>query len=201
MIYLAPLVGSIISATYQAAQATLLNLVKEETKKQVKKEALKSQLSAFKSIVAAEVAKAYIENVKLKAEGYVKAVSDIELNVEFEKTDKKDFVYIAQRALKKLEIYIEENNTQESPIISFLKRRYEEEGIRQFTGRLYAGHFIQKESEGVYSVYNRMAYAPLVDKNKPWLSSETTAEGIGDIIAQRASEIFEEEFNLTLGTD
>ena len=60
---------------------------------------------------------------------------------------------------------------------------------------------IKKQSEGVYSIYNKMAYAPLVDKNKPWLSSEKTSEGIGEIIAQKAAEIFAEEFNVDIGDD
>jgi hypothetical protein len=43
-----------------------------------------------------------------------------------------------------------------------------------------------------------MAYAPLVDKNKPWLSSETTAQGIGEVIAQKADEIFQQAFDVDL---
>ena len=201
MILLGPFIGTIMSITYQAAQETIINGLKKEVSSAAKKEALRSQLPAFKALIAEQIANAYTEQIKLRAEGYVQAVANLELEVGFEKSEGKDFVSIAEKSLKRLGIFIEENNTQESPVISYLKKRYDEEGIRQFTGRLYAGHFIKREGEGVYNVYNKMAYAPLVDKNKPWLSSETTAEGIGDIIAQRASEIFEEEFNLSLGTD
>ena len=46
-----------------------------------------------------------------------------------------------------------------------------------------------------------MAYAPLVDKNKPWLSSDKTSQGIGDIIAEKANEIFEKAFDVDLSED
>jgi hypothetical protein len=43
-----------------------------------------------------------------------------------------------------------------------------------------------------------MGYAPIVDKNKPWLSSGTTAQGIGEIVAEKADELFEQAFNIDL---
>ena len=57
-------------------------------------------------------------------------------------------------------------------------------------------------TQGVYSIGNKVRYAPLVDKNKPWLSSDKTAQGIGDIIAEKVEELFEEAFDeRDLGND
>ena len=123
------------------------------------------------------------------------------LEASVSEEDGDDFALLAQNALKKLEIYIESQSSQDGPIIAYLKKRYREEDVKIISGRLYAGHMIKRETEGVYSIYNKMAYAPLVDKNKPWLSSEKTSEGIGEIIAQKAAEIFAEEFNFDIRDD
>jgi hypothetical protein len=127
----------------------------------------------------------------------VEAVAAMELEASANEEEGEKLVVIAENALRELEIFLEKQD-QDGPIITYLKRRYEEEGVKQITGRLYAGHLVGRQSEGVYKIYNRMAYAPLVDKNKPWLSSETTAQGIGEVIAQKADEIFQQAFDVDL---
>ena len=125
----------------------------------------------------------------------------MEAEVGFEGEEGKELVIIAENALRELEVFLEKQ-TQDGPIISYLKRRYEEENVNKITGRLFAGHYISRESEGAYKIYNKMSYAPLVDKNKPWLSSDKTSQGIGDIVAQQAEKIFSEAFDVDLsGSD
>jgi hypothetical protein len=201
MIFLGGLIAPIMSIAYSAAQDSIVKAFRKETEKAAKREAFKTQLIAFKALVAEQVAAAYTEQVKLRSEGYVDAISNMELEAEIPADIGEDFVTIAENALKRLEIFIKENDKQTSPIISYLKERYKEEDIKIITGRLYGAHFIKQQTEGVFSIYNRMAYAPLVDKNKPWLSSDTTADGIGEIIAQKATQFFEEEFDVAIGGD
>ena len=201
MIFLAALVQPIMSIAIDAARDTILRGVKAESKEALRREAFRSQLPAFKALIAEQVANAYAKQIKEKSEGYVKAIEGMNLEASVSEEDGDDFALLAQNALKKLEIYIESQSSQDGPIIAYLKKRYREEDVKIISGRLYAGHMIKRETEGVYSIYNKMAYAPLVDKNKPWLSSEKTSEGIGEIIAQRAAEIFAEEFNVDIGDD
>ena len=199
MIFLTGLIGPIMSIAYSSAQDSLVKAFKKEIDDVAKKEAFRQQLVAFKALVAEQVAAAYTEQVKERSEGYIKAMELMELEAEIPEDIGEDFVTIAGNALKRLEIFIKENDKQTSPIISYLKDRYKEEDVKIITGRLYGAHFIKQQTEGVFSIYNRMAYAPLVDKNKPWLSSDTTADGIGEIIAEKATQFFEEEFDVALG--
>lgn len=201
MIFLAGLAGPIINIAIDAARDTILRGVQAESKEALRREAFKSQLPAFKALIAEQIANAYAEQIKERSEGYVKAIETMSLEASVSEEDGDDFTLLAQNALKKLEIYIESQSGQDGPIISYLKRRYREEDVKIISGRLFAGHMVKRETEGVYSIYNKMAYAPLVDKNKPWLSSEKTSEGIGEIIAQKAAEIFAEEFNVDIGDD
>jgi len=169
------------------------NIISKDDKQKV----LQSQFPAVKALLAEQLAESYSSYVKDLSIGYIQAVSNSQLEISTLKEDDQKLVKIAENALKELEVFLEEQD-QDGPIISYLKRRYEQEGIRQFTGRLFAGHYINKDSNGVYQVYNQMAYAPLVDKNKPWLSSDTTAKGIGDMIAEKADEIFQQAFDVDL---
>ena len=165
--------------------------------KDAKNKVLQSQFPAVKALLAEQLASSYSEYVKDISIGYIQAVADSQLDIGVVEADDQKLVKIAENALKELEVFLEEQD-QDGPIIGYLKRRYEQEGIRKFTGRLFAGHYINKESNGVYKIYNQMAYAPLVDKNKPWLSSDTTAKGIGDMIAEKADEIFQQAFDVDL---
>ena len=179
----------VLSLAFDGARDT----AKEEARRKI----LESQFPAVKALLAEQLAQSYSEYVKDLSIGYVEAVAAMELEASAADGAGEKLVIIAENALRELEIFLEKQD-QEGPIITYLKRRYEEEGVKQITGRLYAGHLVGRQSEGVYKIYNRMAYAPLVDKNKPWLSSETTAQGIGEVIAQKADEIFQQAFDVDL---
>tara|TARA_S200002703_G_scaffold110687_1_gene96301 strand:- start:205 stop:798 length:594 start_codon:yes stop_codon:yes gene_type:complete len=177
-----------------------LDSAKEEIKEEAKRKILEAQFPAVKALIAEQVANSYTEYVKDLSLAYIESVASMEAEVGFEEGEQEKLVIIAENAIKELEVFLDKQS-QDGPIISFIKRRYEEEGIRKITGNLYAGNYIRKQSEGVYKIYNRMAYAPLVDKNKPWLSSDKTSQGIGDIIAEKANEIFEKAFDVDLSED
>lgn len=177
-----------------------LDSAKEEIKKETQKKVLEAQFPAVKALIAEQVANSYTEYVKDLSLAYIESVASMEAEVGFEEGEQEKLVIIAENAIKELEVFLDKQS-QDGPIISFIKRRYKEEGIRKITGNLYAGNYIRKQSEGVYEIYNRMAYAPLVDKNKPWLSSDKTSQGIGDIIAEKANEIFEKAFDVDLSED
>lgn len=180
----------------------VLGLVLDDAKdvaiKQLKRTAQeiekRKQLRVAKELIAEQVANAYTQQVKELSEGYIEAVQESAAELSFVEDEGKKLTLSAENALRKLEIFIEKQNP-DGPIIKYLQDRYEEEGIRRISGRLYASHYIQRKSEGVYKIYNRMAYAPLVDKNKPWLSSDKTAQGIGDLIAEKAEQLFQEAFD------
>lgn len=176
---------------------SVIDTTKEQIKEQTKREYLKSQFPAIQALLAEQIAGAYTEYVKDLSLGYIEAVASMEAEISFKDDESTELVTIAENAIKELEIFLSEQ-TQDGPIISYLKRRYEEEGVRKISGRLFAGHLINQKSEGVYNIYNKMAYAPLVDKNKPWLSSDKTSQGIGEIIAQQADKIFEQAFDVDL---
>ena len=186
-----------IRALARVVLGIALDGARDTAKEEARKKILESQFPAVKALLAEQLAQSYSEYVKDLSIGYVEAVEAMELEVGTKDDEGQKLVIIAENALRELEIFLEKQD-QEGPIITYLKRRYEEEGVKQITGRLYAGHLVGRQSEGVYKIYNRMAYAPLVDKNKPWLSSETTAQGIGEVIAQKADEIFQQAFDVDL---
>jgi len=157
----------------------------------------RQQLQVAKALIAEQVARAYSDQVKTISEGYITALQNSTLDLEFSEDEGGKLTLLAEGALRKLEVFLDRQNP-EGPIIQFLQKRYEEENIKRITGRLFAGHYVNRKGTGLYSIYNKMGYAPIVDKNKPWLSSETTAQGIGDIIAEKANELFEEAFNINL---
>ena len=176
-----------------------LDDAKEVVKRQAKKAAIKIEqeraLRAAKALIAEQIANSYATQVKELSEGYIKAVEEATAELSFVEDEDKKLSLAAENALRKLEIYIESQNP-DGPVIKYLQKRYEEEGIRRISGKLYASHYVLRKTQGVYSVYNRAAYAPLVDKNKPWLSSDKTSQGVGDIIAEKADQLFKEAFDI-----
>lgn len=186
-----------IRALARVVLGIALDGARDTAKEEARRKILESQFPAVKALLAEQLAQSYSEYVKDLSVGYVEAVAAMEMEVSANDDEGQKLVVIAENALRELEIFLEKQD-QEGPIITYLKRRYEEEGVKQITGRLYAGHLVGRQSEGIYKIYNRMAYAPLVDKNKPWLSSETTAQGIGEVIAQKADEIFQQAFDVDL---
>ena len=173
------------------------DILADSAKQVVKEEQRRRDLQAAKALIAEQIAEAYSQQVKDISEGYIKAIQDSALEIEFSEDESGKLMLLAEGALRKLEIYLDEQNP-DGPIIQFLQKRYEEENIKQITGRLYAGHFVNRKGTGLYSIYNKMGYAPKVDRNKPWLSSDKTSQGIGDIVAAKAEELFEEAFKIDL---
>lgn len=171
-----------------------LDSAKDKAVESAKRAAVKDQLNDVKVLIAEEIARSYSNQVKTLSEGYIKAIQDSVLEIEFSRDDSGKLTLLAEGALRKLEVYLKEQNP-EGPIIQYLQERYKEESIKIITGKLYAGHYVARTGQGVYKIYNRMGYAPLVDKNRPWLSSEKTAQGIGDLIAEKADQLFQEAFN------
>jgi len=186
-----------IASLAQFFLETVIDDAKNILEKDAKKKVLQAQFPAIRDLLSEQIAQSYSSYVKDLSIGYVQAIADSSIEVSADTEEDQKLVKIAKNALRELEIFLEEQD-QDGPVISYLKRRYEQEGVNKVTGRLFAGHYISRQSDGVYQIYNRMSYAPLVDKNKPWLSSDTTAQGIGDLIAEKADEIFQQAFDVDL---
>lgn len=183
----------IIGIALDGVKASLANEVKEAARERMKEAALKSQMQNVKALLAEQIAQNFLDQVKERSEGYIEAVESIELEVDYgNSSDNIDA--IVGNVLKRLNIFLSTKGP-ETPIIQYLEQRYNEEGIRRITGKLYAGHFVRRKTQGVYSIGNKVRYAPMVDKNKPWLSSEKTSQGIGDIIAKKMEELFVKAFD------
>ena len=183
----------IIGVALDGVRDTLKNEIRGVAIEKAKEAALKSQMQNVKALLAEQIAQNFLNQVKERSEAYVEAIEDIELDIDYgESSDNINVV--VENVLKRLNIFLSTKGP-ETPIIQFLEQRYNEEGIRRVTGKLYAGHFVRRRTQGVYSIGNKVRYAPLVDKNKPWLSSDKTSQGIGDIIAEKAEELFIEAFD------
>lgn len=183
----------IIGIALDGVKASLANEVKEAARERMKEAALKSQMQNVKALLAEQIAQNFLDQVKERSEGYIEAIESIELEVDYgNSSDNIDA--IVGNVLKRLNIFLSTKGP-ETPIIQYLEQRYNEEGIRRITGKLYAGHFVRRKTQGVYSIGNKVRYAPMVDKNKPWLSSEKTSQGIGDIIAKKMEELFVKAFD------
>ena len=183
----------IIGVALDGVKASLANEVKEAAREQMKEAALKSQMQSVKALLSEQIAQNFLDQVKERSEGYIEAIESIELEVDYGNSP-DNIDAIVSNVLKRLNIFLSIKGP-EAPIIQYLEQRYNEEGIKRITGRLYAGHFVRRRTQGVYSIGNKVRYAPMVDKNKPWLSSEKTSQGIGDIIAEKIEELFVEAFD------
>ena len=183
----------IIGVALDGIKDTLLDQVKDSAREQAKKEALAAQMQDVKALLAEQIAQNFFNQLKERSEGYIEAVQNTELDINYGESSDNINV-IVENVLKRLNIFLSTKGP-ETPIIQFLEQRYNEEGIKRVTGKLYAGHFVRRRTQGVYSIGNKVRYAPLVDINKPWLSSDKTSQGIGDIIAEKAEELFIEAFD------
>jgi len=183
----------IIGIALDGVKDALKDQVKGEVEDRMKEAAFRSQMQNVKSLLGEQIAQNFLEQVKERTEGYIEAIEDMELDIDYDESSDNINV-VVNNVLKRLNIFL---NTKgpETPIIQYLEQRYNEEGIKRITGKLYAGHFVRRRTQGVYSIGNKVRYAPLVDKNKPWLSSDKTSQGIGDIIANKVEELFEEAFD------
>lgn len=183
----------IIGVALDGVKASLANEVKEAARERIKEAALKSQMQSVKALLSEQIAQNFLDQVKERSEGYIEAVESIELEADYGNSP-DNIDAIVSNVLKRLNIFLSTKGP-ETPIIQYLEQRYNEEGIRRITGKLYAGHFVRRKTQGVYSIGNKVRYAPMVDKNRPWLSSEKTSQGIGDIIAEKMEELFVEAFD------
>ncbi len=183
----------IIGVALDGVRDTLKDEIRGVAIEKAKEAALKSQMQNVKALLAEQIAQNFLNQVKERSEAYIEALEDIELDIDYgESSDNINVV--VENVLKRLNIFLSTKGP-ETPIIQFLEQRYNEEEIKRVTGKLYAGHFVRRRTQGVYSIGNKVRYAPLVDKNKPWLSSDKTSQGIGDIIAEKAEELFIEAFD------
>lgn len=181
--------------------AAVLNSAKKELLEVAKSQIIKTQKEALRKDLLAKVTAQYTKEAEYNFSQYIRALESAQVEVSFEGKPGQAFINKAQSAVDELESYLD-NQNPDGAVIQFLKKRYGEEGINIITGRLYAGHYVGKKSQGVYEVANKMGYASPVDKRKPWLSSEKTTQGIEEMLANAAQEIFELTFeNLDLSSD
>lgn len=171
----------------------VLSSAKREVIKKAKAQISKAQREGVRKEVLYRVATQYAREAEHNFSMYIESLGAAEVSVEFQGKPGQALINKAEQAVRELGIYIEKQS-QDGAVISFLKKRYAEEGINIVTGRLYAGHYVNKKSQGAYEVGNSMFYASKVDKNKPWLSGKKTTQGIEEMLANAASEIFELTF-------
>lgn len=171
--------------------------VLESSKKEVIKTAqnalIAQEMKRMRAMMLQHVAQKYTEEVTYNIKQYIKTLEQTSVEISFEGKPGETLIRKAQAAFKELEVFLDKQNP-DGPIIQYLQRRYDEEGINIITGRLYAGHYVSRRAQGIYEVANKMGYAANVDKRKPWLSSGKTAEGIDEIVSERAIKIFEQIF-------
>ena len=181
--------------------AAVLNSAKKELLETAKSQIIKSQKEALRKDLLAKVAAQYTREAEHNFSQYIQALESSQVEISFQGKPGEALITRAQSAVDELENYLDRQNP-DGAVIQFLKRRYNEEGINIITGRLYAGHLVNKKSQGVYEVANKMGYATPVDKRKPWLSSEKTTQGVEELLANAAKEIFELTFeDLDLSSD
>ncbi|MGA1706563.1 MAG: hypothetical protein ACO39X_05930 [Candidatus Nanopelagicaceae bacterium] len=178
---------------------SVLQSAKKDIVETAKAQMMKSQMEGVRKAVLAHVAEKYTEEVEYNISRYIETLGKANVEVEFKGKPGEALVMKAEHAISELEGYIEKQNP-DGAVIQFLKRRYKEEGVRIITGRLYGGHYVNRAGQGVYEVLNRMGYAADVDRRKPWLTGRTTTEGLENLFADAAVEIFElvfEDANLS----
>lgn len=181
--------------------AVVLNSAKKELLEVAKSQIIKTQKEALRKDLLAKVTTQYTKEAEYNFSQYIRALESANVEISFEGKPGQAFINKAQSAVNELESYLD-NQNPDGAVIQFLKKRYGEEGINIITGRLYAGHYVGKKSQGAYEVANKMGYASPVDKRKPWLSSEKTTQGIEDMLVNAAREIFELTFeDLDLSSD
>lgn len=183
---------------YKALAAAVMGAVLSSSKKEVleiaKGQIMQAQMEGVRKAMLSHVVEKYTEEVEFNYSQYIRALGQASVSVEYVGKPGATLISRAESAVEELSGWVEAQNP-DGAVIQFLKQRYNEEGIRIISGRLYAGHYINRKSQGVYEVLNRMGYAAQVDKRKPWLSSPKTSQGLESMIADAAIEIFEVLFD------
>lgn len=181
--------------------ASVLRSAQKELIETAKSAIIKSQKEALRKDLLAKVTEQYTREAEHNFSQYIQALEAAQVEISFDGKPGEALITRAQSAVDELENYLDKQNP-DGAVIQFLKRRYGEEGINIITGRLYAGHYVGKKSQGIYEVANKMGYAAPVDRRKPWLSSERTTQGIEEMLVNAAQEIFELTFeDLDLSSD
>lgn len=183
---------------YKALAAAVMGAVLSSSKKEVleiaKGQIMQAQMEGVRKAVLSHVVEKYTEEVEFNYSQYIRALGQASVSVEYVGKPGATLISRAESAVEELSGWVEAQNP-DGAVIQFLKQRYNEEGIRIISGRLYAGHYLNRKSQGVYEVLNRMGYAAQVDKRKPWLSSPKTSQGLESMIADAAIEIFDVLFD------
>ena len=181
--------------------SSVLNSAKKQLLEVAKASIIKSQKEALRKDLLAKVATQYAREAEHNFSEYIRSLEAAQVEISFQGKPGEALINKAQSAVDELEHYLDKQNP-DGAVIQFLKKRYNEEGINIITGRLYAGHLVNKKSQGAYEVANKMGYAAPVDKRKPWLSSERTTQGVEELLVNAAKEIFELTFeDLDLSSD
>jgi hypothetical protein len=181
-------------AVASAIMASILSSAKKEVIEVAKSRLLEQSMEDARKAMLSHVAQKYTEEVEYNVSQYIRALSESNVEIEFKGKPGEALITRAESAIQELEIYIEKQNP-DGPIIQYLQRRYKEEGVRIITGRLYGGHYVNRKSQGIYEIMNKMGYAADVDKRKPWLTGEKTRQGLEDLVVNAALEIFEITFD------
>lgn len=183
---------------YKALAAAVMGAVLSSSKKEVleiaKGQIMQAQMEGVRKAMLSHVVEKYTEEVEFNYSQYIRALGQASVSVEYVGKPGATLISRAESAVEELSGWVEAQNP-DGAVIQFLKQRYNEEGVRIISGRLYAGHYINRKSQGIYEVLNRMGYAAQVDKRKPWLSSPKTSQGLESMIADAAIEIFEVLFD------
>jgi hypothetical protein len=173
---------------------TMLNSMKKEVLETAKSNLFRNSMERVRESMLAHVADRYSKEVEYNVSQYIRALGDSSIEVEFKGKPGEALIMRAQSAVDELESYLDAQNP-DGAVIQFLKKRYKEEGVRIISGRLYAGHYVNRTGQGKYEVLNRMGYAANVDKRKPWLTGDRTVQGVETIVAKAAEEMFELMFD------
>jgi hypothetical protein len=183
---------------YRALASAIMGSVLSSSKKQImetaKSQILQTQMEGVRKAMLAHVAEKYTEEVEYNFSQYIRALGEANVEVEYKGRPGEALVMRAESAIEELEGYLEAQNP-DGAVIQFLKRRYKEEGVRIITGRLYGAHLVNRRGQGVYEVLNTMGYAASVDRRKPWLTGAKTTQGLENMLADAALEIFNVMFD------
>jgi len=190
---------------YKALASAIMGAVLSSTKKEVinvaQRRIAQSQMEGMRKAMLSHVAEKYAEEAEHNFSQYIRALEAATVDIEYKGKPGEALIMRAESAVKELEGYIEAQNPN-GAVIQFLQRRYKEEGVRIISGRLYAGHYVNRKSQGIYEVLNRMGYASGVDRRKPWLTGQKTTDGLENMLADAALEIFDVMFdNVDLSSD
>ena len=170
--------------------SVILRSAKDQVIKLARDSIVKSQKEALRKDLLSKVAAQYTKEAEHNFSEYIKSLESATVEISFEGKPGQALVNKAESAVNEFQNYLNKQNP-DGAVIRFLKNRYNEEGINIITGRLYAGHYVNRKSADTFEVANKMGYAAPVDSRKPWLSSDKTTQGIQEMLENAAKEIFE----------